>query len=94
MKRKSFKDFKKEKLIFRYAHLNDFDQMIKIIDNYYEKNNLIENIQNKNKPPWIWINDPNVSFDLIILNEDIAGFSISRTVPLNIHLHSFFLNCI
>tara|TARA_B100000886_G_scaffold322317_1_gene265233 strand:+ start:1995 stop:2585 length:591 start_codon:yes stop_codon:yes gene_type:complete len=91
MKRKSFNNFKKEKLIFRYAYLNDFDQMIKIIDNYYEKNNLIENMQNKNKPPWIWINDENVIFKLMIYDEKILGFFISRNINMNCHLHSFFI---
>ena len=77
---------------FRKASENDFDIMIKTIGDFYQKLDLSESHTNKNMSPWIWIKDPNVSFDLILMNEDIAGFSISRKVPLNIHLHSFFIN--
>ena len=83
---------KKFIISFRKASISDFNIMIKIIGDFYQKLNLPESHTNKNMSPWIWINDPNVSFDLIILIVDIAGFSISRTVPLNIHLHSFFIN--
>ena len=69
MKENSFRDFKKEKLSFRYAYSNDFDQMINIIDDYYEKNNLTENIHNKSNPPWTWINDESVIFKLMIYDK-------------------------
>ena len=91
MKENSFRDFKKEKLSFRFAYSNDFDQMIKIIDDYYEKNNLTENIQNKNNPPWTWINDENVIFKLMVYDKKILGFFISRNININCHLHSFFI---
>ena len=91
MKENSFKDFKKEKLSFRYAYSSDFDQMIKIIDDYYEKNNLAGNIHNKSNPPWTWINDENVMFKLMVHNEKILGFFISRNININCHLHSFFI---
>ena len=85
---------KKEKFIisFRNASEKDFNYMIKIIGNYYQKLNLPEIHTKKNMSPWIWINESNVSFELMLINKAIVGFFISRTVPLNIHLHSFFID--
>ena len=77
---------------FREASENDFNNMIKIIGNYYKKLNLPEIHKKKNMIPWIWIKDPCVSFNLIMINEEIAGFFIARTIHLNIHLHSFFID--
>ena len=38
----------------------------------------------------IWISESNVYFELMSLNEEVVGFFISRQVPLNNHLHSFY----
>ena len=83
---------KEFKVSFRKATKDDFNRMIEIIGNYYQNLNLQNSHNKKNMSPWIWINEVNVSFDLMLLNGEIAGFYISRQVPLNIHLHSFFID--
>ena len=83
MKENSFKDFKKEQLSFRYAYSSDFDQMIKIIDDYYEKNNLAGNIHNKSNPPWTWINDENVHVVLVLLAIPISLFAMGKSLRIH-----------
>ena len=83
---------KKFKISFRQALAEDFDTMIEITDDYYHKLNLDKVHLNKNNSPWIWISESNVYFELMSLNEQVVGFFISRQVPLNNHLHSFFID--
>lgn len=82
-----FNDYK-----FRIATLNDFDELIEIIGDYYIKKNLKENIKDKNKPPWSWFNDQNVSYNVMVKDSLIIGFFIDRYISSNIHLHSFFIH--
>ena len=69
---------------------NNFDNMIRIIGDYYQKLNLPE-IHIKKYESLDLDKDPFVSFNLILINEDIVGFLISRKVPLNVHIHSFLM---
>lgn len=88
----SDRDLNSKNIIFRKASSNDFDHMIAIIGNYYTQNKIEDNANNKRKPPWIWINDPQLSFNLMIINKQIVGFYIARIIPYNNHLHSFFID--
>ena len=37
------------------------------------------------------MSDPQVSFNLMIVDKQIVGFYIARIIPFNYHLHSFLL---
>ena len=86
------KDYDENKISFRKANIEDFDKMLKIIGNYYSNLNLKETHTYKTKSPWIWIDDPQVSFNLMIIDKNIVGFYIARFIHLNNHLHSFFID--
>ena len=76
-------------IIFREASAKDIDQMIAIIGDYYIQHNLEDITNCERKPPWIWMSDPQVSFNLMIVDKQIVGFYIARIIPFNYHLHSF-----
>lgn len=78
-------------IIFREASAKDIDQMIAIIGDYYIQHNLEDITNCERKPPWIWMSDPQVSFNLMIIDKQIVGFYIARIIPFNYHLHSFFI---
>ena len=75
----------------RNADFNDFDELIDIVGDYYECHNLNESITDKTKPPWSWISEKNIINKLILNNNKIIGFFIARNIPMNTHLHSFFI---
>ena len=86
------RDVKYNDYKLRVANFNDFDELIEIIGDYYIKKNLKDNIKDKTKPPWSWINDKNVSYNVLLKDSLIIGFFIDRYIPSNIHLHSFFIH--
>lgn len=76
---------------FRAAKAEDIDVMISIIGDYYESLNLKDTPPAKGSAPWIWMSDKQVSFTLMLWKSKIVGFFVARHVPLNTHLHSFFV---
>lgn len=76
---------------FRAAKVEDIDVMISIIGDYYDGLNLKDAPTVKNSAPWIWMSDKQVSFTLMLWKSKIVGFFVSRQIPLNTHLHSFFV---
>ena len=65
--------------------------MISIIGDYYESLNLKDTPPVKGSAPWIWMSDKRVSFTLMLWKSKIVGFFVARHIPLNTHLHSFFV---
>ena len=76
---------------FRAATLEDIDVMISIIGDYYESLHLKEAPPVKGSAPWVWMSDKQVSFTLMLWKSEIVGFFVARHIPLNTHLHSFFV---
>ena len=65
--------------------------MIAIIGDYYIQHNLEDITNCKRKPPWIWMSDPQVLFNLMIIDKQIVGFYIARLSHLIIiYIHFLF----
>ena len=82
----------KDGFTFRNAQVNDIEDMIDIIGNYYEDLGVDCTATNKYREPWIWMSDSSLSFK-VLLNDVkiICGFFIARHIDKNTHLHSLFV---
>ena len=81
----------KDSYSFRVAKKCDIDDMINIIDDYYDVLQIKNAPLDKNKAPWSWISDNALSFILLLINNKICGFFIARHIDKNSHLHSIFI---
>lgn len=73
------------------ASKDDIDDMISVIGDYYDA---LENESaplDKNKAPWSWIVESNLTFKVLSINDKICGFFIARHINKSSHLHSFFI---
>ena len=57
--------------LFRDAKKSDISEMINVIDDYYDELQINNDPLNPNKPPWIWINDDNLSFKVLLTKNKI-----------------------
>jgi len=81
----------KESYSFRVAKEDDIDDMINVIGDYY---NILEDDSpplDRNNAPWSWITDSDLTFKVLLINEEISGFFIARHIAKSSHLHSFFI---
>ena len=76
---------------FRAANVDDIDVMISIIGDYYKSLNLNDASDTKANEIWNWMSDEQVSFTLMLWKSKTVGFFVARHIPLNTHLHSFFV---
>ena len=81
----------KDSYSFRVAKKCDIDDMINVIDDFYDVLQINNAPLDKNKAPWSWISDNALSFILLLINNKICGFFIARHIDKNSHLHSIFI---
>ena len=81
----------KDSYSFRVAKKSDIDDMINIIDDFYEILKIKNAPLDKNKAPWSWINHNDLSFKILLIDNKVCGFFIARYIEKNSHLHSIFI---